>query len=142
MPIGREQFDGIETDDERTTSERIVEFLHRNRDQAFTRGEIADGVDRDPNTVGTNLSRLKQRGLVRHKDRYWAITDDPNRLADAIQFSQALSGLAEQFGPLVTDESDAQAWADAQPEEPHPSETDEGTPNQESDTVGAGEQDG
>jgi hypothetical protein len=142
MPIGREQFDAMGDDEERSTSERIIEFLHENRDQAFTRGEIADGVDRDPNTVGTNLSRLKQRGLVRHKDRYWAITDDPGRLADAVQFSEALSGLAERFGPLVTDESDAQAWADAQPERPHPSETDEGTPNPESDAVDAREQDG
>lgn len=75
------------------------------RDHAFTRGEIAESIDRDPNTVATNLSRLKKRGLVQHRDRYWALTDDDDR-----------------FGPLIDSEADAEAWADAQPDLPHPSE--------------------
>lgn len=123
-------------DDEATTAELIVGFLHENRDRAFTRGEIADRIDRRPNTVGTNLSRLKRRDLVRHKDRYWAITDDRDRLRDAAQFSKVLSGLTEQFGPVIDDEADARAWADAQPDEPHPSERgDTDTPTAGSDAT-------
>jgi hypothetical protein len=122
MPINRERFDAIGDDDAATTAELIVGFLYENRDRAFTRGEIAERIDRHPNTVGTNLSRLKQRNLVQHKDRYWTVTDDLERLSDAVQFSELLSGLTEQFGPIIRDGDDARAWADAQPDEPHPSE--------------------
>lgn len=132
MPINRERFDAIGDEEEATTAQRVIEFLYENRDQAFARGEIAEGIDRDPNTVGTNLSRLKERGLVRHKDRYWTLTDDYDRLADALRFSNVLSGLEEQFGPLITDDEDAQAWATHQPDEPHPSEK-EGTNTSETE---------
>lgn len=126
MPIKRDQFDAIGDEEEATTSELIVTFLYESHDQAFTRGEIADEINRDPDTVATNLTRLKNRGLVEHKDQYWAITDDRDRLADAIQFSDALTGLNDRFGPLIEDETDAQAWAEAQPDRPHPSERDGG----------------
>ncbi len=122
MPIHRERFDAISAEEETTTAERIVVFLYENRDKAFTRGEIADAIDRNPNTVATNLTRLKKRRLVQHKGQYWAITDDRERLADAVQFSNALAGLNDQLGPLIKTEEDAEAWASAQPNRPHPSE--------------------
>lgn len=124
MPINREQFDAMGVEEEATTSELVVAFLYENRDQAFTRAEIAEEIGRDPNTVATNLTRLKNRELVQHKEQYWAITDDRDRLADAIQFSEVLSGLNERFGPLIEDQEDARAWAEAQPDRPHPSEQD------------------
>ncbi|GAD53924.1 hypothetical protein MBEHAL_2684 [Halarchaeum acidiphilum MH1-52-1] len=123
MPVDIEEFeDGEEA--ERTTSELIIEFLLENRDAAFTRGEIANAIDRNPNTVGSNLSRLKDRGLVRHRKQHWALTHDLGRVAEAIRFSDVLSTLTLEHGPLVTDEEEAQTWADAQPDQPHPSETD------------------
>ena len=76
MPIDIEQFEDEPTLDEPTTSERIVRFLLEHADQAFTRSEIADALDVNPETVGTNLTRLKARELVRHREPYWAFTDD------------------------------------------------------------------
>lgn len=108
--------------EERSTAELIVEFLVENSEQAFTRSEIAEAIDRAPTTVGTNLSRLKDRGLVRQRKRHWAITDDRTRLAKAIRVSDALSGLTADFGPLITSEEDAEAWSEAQSDQPHPSE--------------------
>lgn len=122
MPIHRERFDAMDAEDEATTAERIVAFLYENRTQAFTRGEIAEAIDRNPNTVATNLTRLKKRNLLQHRGQYWAITDDHQRLADALQFSDAVSGLNDQLGTLIETEADAKAWADAQPDQPHPSE--------------------
>lgn len=122
MPIDIEEFEAVERDEEKSTSELIIEYLLQNRDAAFTRGEIADAINRDPNTVGTNLSRLKDRGLVRHKKTYWAITDDLSRLAHEIRFSAALSHLTDEFGPIITSEAEAEAWSEAQPDRPHPSE--------------------
>ncbi len=59
---------------------------------------------------------------ARPRQPYWTITDDLERLSDAVQFSELLSGLTEQFGPIIHGEDDARPWADAQPDEPHPSE--------------------
>jgi len=123
MPIDIEEFeDGEEA--ERTTAELIIEFLLENRDAAFTRSEIATAIDRNPNTVGSNLSRLKERGLVRHRKHHWALTRDLSRVAEAIRFSDLLSTLTLEHGPLIASEEEAEAWADAQPDQLHPSETD------------------
>jgi len=124
MPIDITEFEQTE-EAERTTAECIVEFLLENKEKAFTRSEIATAIDRDPNTVGSNLSRLKDRGLVRHRKQHWAITDDLDRVIEAMRFSDLLSSLKVEYGSLITDSEDAKAWADAQPERPHPSEDDD-----------------
>lgn len=121
MPIDITEFEQTE-EAERTTAECIVEFLLENREKAFTRSEIATAIDRNPNTVGSNLSRLKDRGLVRHRKQHWAITDDLDRVVEAMRFSNLLSSLRVEHGPLISDPEDATAWADAQPDRPHPSE--------------------
>jgi predicted nucleotidyltransferase/DNA-binding transcriptional ArsR family regulator len=76
VPIDIEQFEETPSLGEPMTSERIVRFLLEHTDQAFTRSEIADVLGVNPETVGTNLTRLKARGLVRHREPYWAFTDD------------------------------------------------------------------
>ena len=123
MPMDIEEFeDAPEQSEERTTSERIIEFLYENQESAYTRSEIATAIDQEPNTVGTNLSRLKTQGLVRHKKNHWALTNDLDRLSTALQNSDALERLNVQFGPLIENEEDAKTWADTQPDRPHPSE--------------------
>jgi len=72
VPIDIDRFEEADTLQSAATSERILEFLRRNDDQAFTRSEIAEGIDADPETVGTNLTRLKERSRVRHRSPYWA----------------------------------------------------------------------
>lgn len=76
MPVDIDRFERTDPLRQLTTSERIVRFLAVNDAQAFTRREIAEAVDRDPETVGTNLTRLKGRGLVRHRAPYWAFIQD------------------------------------------------------------------
>lgn len=122
MVIDIEEFETELVDEDRSTTELIVEFLLDNREKAFTRSEIAERIDRDPNTVGTNLNRLKRRGLVRHRQNHWAITDDEQRLAREIRFSQTLSGLDSELGPTITSESEAAEWDESQPDRSHPSE--------------------
>lgn len=120
MPISIDEFESGETPGaDLSTAERVVGFLAENDDKAFTRGEIAEALDADPNTVGTNLSRLKKRGLVRHRDRYWAITDDRERLHEAYQIHELTRRLNGPDGGI-----DAEAWDDAAPEGSHPSERD------------------
>lgn len=123
MPIDIEEFEEAERDREKSTSERVVAFLLEHDDEAFERSEIAEAIGESPNTTGTNLSRLKDRGLVRHKGPYWAITDDRHRLAHEIRFSDALTHLQDEFGPTITSEVEAKFWSEAQPDRPHPSES-------------------
>ena len=76
MPIDIDCFEHSDALREPPTSDRIIRFLRTNADRAYTRSEIADAIDASPETVGTNLTRLKDRGLVRHREPYWASADD------------------------------------------------------------------
>lgn len=104
MPISIDKFEDDEELRERTTSERVVRFLLTHDEQAFTRSEIADALDVAPNTVGTNLSRLKERELVRHQEPYWAITDDCERVASAFKTRAEDAYLNELLGEEEWDE--------------------------------------
>lgn len=59
-----------------TNAEGILTFLASNADQAFTPKEIHAGTDIPRGSVGTVLSRLEERGLVRHRGEYWAVNDN------------------------------------------------------------------
>jgi Mn-dependent DtxR family transcriptional regulator len=113
MPISIDRFERAK---DMPTGERIVRFLATNSDKAFTRSEIATAIEVDPNTVGTNLSRLKERGLVRHIRPHWAITDDEQRLASAFKTHYENEYLNEVLGPYEADREEVLAHA-ASPEE-------------------------
>jgi Mn-dependent DtxR family transcriptional regulator len=94
MPIGIDVFEGEESLGDPSTGERVVAHLAANDDKTFERSEIAAAIDADPNAVGSALTRLKDRGLVRHREHYWAVTDDHERLRDAYNVHALLEGLA------------------------------------------------
>jgi len=117
MPVRIEEFESGDLPDDPSVPERVVAHLYANRDKAFTRSEIASAVDADANTVGTALSRLKQRNLVRHRGEYWAITTDLDRVRDAYALRDASDRLDAEDGGI-----DPVTWDDAAPDKPHPTE--------------------
>ena len=117
MPVRIEQFETGDLPDGPSVPEQVLVHLYRNRDKAYTRSEIATAVDEDPNTVGTALTRLKERDLVRHRGAYWAITTALDRVTDAYELHTVSERLDEDDGGI-----DPDAWDDATPDEPHPSE--------------------
>ena len=119
MPVRIEEFETGDLPNGPSVPEQVLIYLYTNRDKAFTRSEIATGIGEDPNTVGTALSRLKQRNLVRHRGEYWAITEDLNRVQDAYDLHTATAQFDDEDGGIDPDEWDAVA-----PDEPHPSERD------------------
>lgn len=119
MPVRIEEFEAGDLPNGPSTPERVLTYLYSHRDKAFTRSEIATGIDEDPNTVGTALSRLKQRNLVRHRGEYWAITRDLDRVRDAYSLHSATARLNED-----DDGIDPEEWDAVAPDEPHPSERD------------------
>lgn len=117
MPVSIDEFESGELPDGPSVPEQVVAYLYTHRDQAFTRSEIATAIDEDPNTVGTALTRLKERELVRHRDRYWAITNDHERVAAAYDLHRTSNQLDESDGGI-----DAEDWDAAAPDSRHPSE--------------------
>lgn len=77
MPITKDNFDRIS--DERThldsKADRILNFLIRNEDKAYTQDEIAKETSVPQESVGPALDRLKERGSVERKSDYWRVSD-------------------------------------------------------------------
>ena len=120
MPVQIEDFETGDLPTGPSVPKQVLTYLLANRDKAFTRSEIATDIDADPNTVGTALSRLKQRDLVRHKGEYWAITKDLDRVTDAYTLHSTTVRLDEDDGGIAPEE-----WDAAAPAESHPSAQDE-----------------
>lgn len=98
--IDIEEFENADVDEfeERTNTERIVLFLDANDDRAWKAATIAEQLGLDTDAVSAILSRLKERGLVRHKRPYWAITDDEERLQAAYRLHQHHETADTQYG--------------------------------------------
>jgi Mn-dependent DtxR family transcriptional regulator len=121
MPVSIDEFESGDLSREISVPEQVITYLYVHRDKAFTRSEIAAGVDENPNAVGTALSRLKTRDLVRHKGRYWALTEDVGRVTAAYDLHAITERLDEEDGGI-----DPDAWDAAAPDVPHPSESEGG----------------
>lgn len=76
---------------------RILHFLAEHPDQAFTQTEIHEGTGINTNSVGVVLSRLDDRGLVRHKGRYWAIAEDDRLAAYAAQQAASSDSVTDDY---------------------------------------------
>jgi Mn-dependent DtxR family transcriptional regulator len=98
--IDIEEFENADPDEfeERNDTERIVQFLDENDDRAWKVVTVTEQLDLDPDAVSAILSRLKERGLVRHKRPYWAITDDEERLRAAYRLHPHHETVDEQYG--------------------------------------------
>ena len=96
MPISIEEFETHEPD-ERTNAQRVVAFLVRNRDKAYKATEIAEATGVADNSIHPVLRRLADRGLVRHREPYWAI-GDLDTVRDASLFHSLAAGLDETLG--------------------------------------------
>lgn len=98
--IDIEEFENANGDDfdDRTDTEQIVLFLDEHDDRAWKAATIAERLGLETDTVSAILSRLKERGLVRHKRPYWAITDDKERLQSAYRLHRLHETADEQYG--------------------------------------------
>lgn len=72
---------------------RILTFLLNHPETGFSPSEIAAGTDVSRGSVGPTLQRLERRGLVRHKEPYWAVAND-DRLATLEAMLAGLQSIA------------------------------------------------
>lgn len=90
MPIHIDEFDDDDTQsrlllEEGSDPYRVLRFLAANDDRAFTGSEVAGETEVDRDSVGSVLSQLAERGLVRSRGRYWAVAEDDRIAAYAAQ---------------------------------------------------------
>ncbi|WP_042662354.1 helix-turn-helix domain-containing protein [Haloferax sp. ATB1] len=111
--IDIDEFENADPDEfeDRNDTERIVLFLDKNDDRAWKAATIAERLGLDTDAVSAILSRLKERGLVRHKRPYWAITDNKERLQSAYRLHRQHEAADDEYGEerleaLRTDEMD------------------------------------
>ena len=102
MPISIDEFESGDGGREETNAERVVRFLARNRDKAYRASEIAAATGVDGNSIHPVLNRLETRGLVRHRQPYWAA--DPDAIRDAAEFRATAAFLDEEYGPESREE--------------------------------------
>lgn len=69
MPVAKEDFDGMGDVEGRRSSvtPKILEFLGRDPDMAYTGKEISETTDLNPQTVSQRLRILAQQGKVVRK---------------------------------------------------------------------------
>ncbi|MFP8952799.1 TrmB family transcriptional regulator [Natrialbaceae archaeon A-arb3/5] len=105
MPIDIEAFNEGDPEElnELTNAERVIRFLFENRDQAFTPSEIAARTSVKRNSIGTVLSRLEEKSLVRHKGDYWAI-GDLERVQSAYRTHKTIEMFNDLYGKEDPDE--------------------------------------
>ena len=86
-----------------TNADRVMRFLAAHPDQAFTQSEIRDATDVKAGSISVVLSRLEDRGLVRHKGNYWALgdVDDVAAYASMLGSTRAAN---DRFGEEDMDE--------------------------------------
>lgn len=107
MPIDIEQFeeDAVDTlrAGGRTNAEEILSFLASSPEKAYTPKEVHEATGVARGSVGVVLSRLEERGLVRHRGEYWAIADvdDLGKTRSALRTARAAT---DRFGPEDPDE--------------------------------------
>lgn len=117
MPIDIKQFEEGRPEElrasGRTNAEKVLGFLAASPEQAYTPKEIHEATDIPRGSVGVVLSRLEERGYVRHRGDYWAIADDEDiekTLAAMTTARAATDRLGpedpEEWGPGVDDESE------------------------------------
>lgn len=107
VPIDIETFessppDRLEDSGE-TNADRVMRFLATHPEQAFTQGEIREATGVKAGSISVVLSRLEDRGLVRHKGTYWAL-GEADEVAAYISTLQSTRAANERFGAEDIDE--------------------------------------
>jgi len=101
MPIDIETFESSPEDrlqqSEETNADRVMRFLATHPDQAFTQSEIRDATGVKAGSISVVLSRLEDRGLVRHKGNYWAL-GEADDVAAYTSMAESTRASNDRFG--------------------------------------------
>jgi len=79
-----------------TNAHRLLAVLLDHPDMGFSPRELADLTDVPHSSVHKTLARLREKGLVRKVDSYWAVADDvaASRVASLV----SLASIEAEYG--------------------------------------------
>lgn len=101
MPIEIDRLDDQPAEalslEEGSQPERILRFLAEHADQAFRLTEIAEATGIERTSASAALVRLRERDLVRHQGRYWAIGEDHRLGSYAAQLRGSSVAAADDY---------------------------------------------
>jgi DNA-binding MarR family transcriptional regulator len=94
----------------------VLAFLLGHPETGFTPSEIAAETGVPRGSVGPTLQRLRERGLVRHREPYWAVAED-DRIATYESMLRGMEALADDdawsevdAAEHTVDESELAEW--------------------------------
>ena len=100
MPTTTDEFDHLPATaldlTEGSNAQRVLTFLSEHPETAFRQNELIDGTDVKAGSIGPVLARLEERGLVRHKGKYWTLGDN-ERLASYAAMAHTFAAAEERF---------------------------------------------
>jgi len=104
MPINKDRFEelggdsGEDSPTPGTNAAKILSFLRSHPDKAFTQSEIASETDVKTGSVGPTLVRLRERGRVDHRGKYWRVSDHDEAVSAATGHAAAALAVRETNG--------------------------------------------
>ena len=99
MPVHFDEYESSDADIESgSNAGRILRFLAKSPETGYRPVEIYEALDLARGSVGPTLKRLKERGLVRHKEPYWAIAVSPEEVAQLLRVNDAHEMLNARYG--------------------------------------------
>jgi transcription initiation factor IIE alpha subunit len=107
MPISADQFEEIDDDGDNprpgTNADKILSFLEEHADKAFTQTEITEATELKRGSVGPTLVRLRKRGRVDHRGKYWRISNHVRSIDAATAHADEVAASHED-APFERDE--------------------------------------
>lgn len=112
MPIKLDSADETPPVKPETNAHELLSVLLDHPDMGFSPKELAEMTSVPHSSVHKTLARLRERGLVRKVDSYWAVADDvaASRVANAV----SLREIEAEYGDDAYGDDDE--WAESAPD--------------------------
>lgn len=112
MPIKVDDDGDVPPVDPGTNAHELLSVLLDHPDMGFSPKELAELTDVPHSSIHKTLSRLREKGLVRKVDSYWAVAEDvaASRVANAVSLQQ----IEAEYGDDAYGTDDD--WADEAPD--------------------------
>lgn len=97
MPIELDSNDEVPPVTPGTNAHELLTVLLDHPDMGFTPKELAELTDVPHSSVSKTLARLREKGLVRKVDSYWAVAEDvaASRIANLVSLQQIEVGYGD-----------------------------------------------
>lgn len=107
MPISTDRFTHLDEDSitlaEGTNAHEIMAFFVTHPEEAFRRSELIEQTEVKEGSIGPTLQRLRERGLVRHRQNYWALGHEEH-LGQVAGLTSTFEAINRHYEPETRDD--------------------------------------